>query len=65
MPSRGLNTLTKHQCLMGTRFENLRQAFFESRGNRQKALEAHRNATEIYSRLQWLAQSETEQEVVG
>ena len=65
MPSKGLNTLTEHQCLMGTRFENLRQAYFERRGDRQKALEAHRNATEIFNRLQWLAQSEAEQEMVG
>ena len=62
MPSRELNSLTEHECLMGTRFENLRQAYFERRGNRQKALEAHRNATEIFDRLQWLTR-DTEQGV--
>ena len=62
MPSKGFNSLTQHECEMGCRFENLRQAYFERRGDRQRALQANRNATEIFDRLQWLTR-ESEQGV--
>ena len=67
MPSKSgsINSLDLHQCQQGLKYENFRQAHFERIGNRQRALEANRNATELFSRLQWLAQSEAEQEAVG
>ena len=65
MPSKGFDSGDLHECEMGTRFENLRQRYFERRGDRQRALQAHRNATELFDRLQWLASRETEQELVA
>jgi len=65
MPSKGFNSLTLSECETGCRYEAMRQQWFEQRGDRQRALQAYRNQSELFDRLQWLASRETELEEVA
>ena len=65
MPAKGFNSLTLSECEMGCRYEAMRQQWFEQRGDRQRALQAYRNQSELFDRLQWLASRETELEEVA
>ena len=65
MPAKGFNSLDLHECEMGCKFEAMRQRYFERIGDRQRALQAYRNQSELFDRLQWLASRETALEEVA